>query len=126
MLGEPDGEELEKYSAISAAIFSELADSQGSGGGWNDAVNLFDSSGRPITDSYVIDGAQRGNGKTGGLTGALRSFVAALNWLASRSIYYSFVARHLEADTFLHLIRTAFQLHYMAKTGSSGSILSMK
>ena len=120
MLGKPNTREFDKYSDISATIFTELSDSQRTGAKWNDSVRLFDSAGRSIADGYEIEEAQWAGGKTGGLTPALRSFVAALNWLAARSIFYSFAARHLAADTFLHPIRSSFQLHYMEKTGVFG------
>jgi hypothetical protein len=120
MLGQPNTEEFEKYTEISAAIFNELTDSQNTGAEWDKSVELFDSRGQRIDQGYVIPDARWAGGKTGGATMALQAFVAALNWLAQRTIYYSLAARHLHADTFLHPIRGDFQLHYMNKTGVFG------
>jgi hypothetical protein len=120
MLGQPDGEEFAKYSQISASIFAEISDQINRGAHWNDAVDLVDSKGRAIGEGYTIDGAKWGKGDTGGLSTGLKAFVAALNWLARRTIYYCFVARYLRADTFLHPIRSGFQMHYMRKTGVFG------
>ena len=41
MLGQPDTEEFEKYTEISAAIFNELTDSQNAGAEWDKSVELF-------------------------------------------------------------------------------------
>ncbi len=120
MLGQPDTEEFQKYTEISAAIFNELTDSQSAGAQWDKSVELFDARGRRIEQGYVIPDARWAGGKTAGASMALEAFVAALNWLAQRTIYYSFAARHLHADTFLHPIRGNFQLHYMNKTGVFG------
>lgn len=120
MLGQPNTEEFHKYSTISASIFTELNDRASRGGGWDDDVLLFDSAGHPIKDGYIVPNAKWADGKTGGLTPGLRAFVTALHWLTGRTIYYSLVARHLCADTFLHPIRSSFQIHYMRKTGVFG------
>src|SRR6266487_4340982 len=114
------GDEFEKYTEISAAIFNELTDSENAGAQWDKSVELFDSRGQRINQGYVIPDAKWAGGKTGGATMALQAFVAALNWLAQRTMYYSFAARHLHADTSLHPIRGDFQLHYMNKTGVFG------
>lgn len=119
MLGQPDTEEFKKYAEISASIFAELTDQIHRGGGWNNDVVLVDSKGRAIGKGYTIDGAKWG-GDTGGLTPGLKAFAAALNWLVRRTLFYSFVGRHLHADTFLHPIRSGFQIHYMQKTGVFG------
>ncbi len=120
MLGQPDTEEFKKYSEISASIFTELTDQAQKGEPLNNDVTLVDSKGRFISKEYTIDGAKWGRGDTGGLTSGLNAFVAALNWLVRRTIYYSFAGRHLNADTFLHPIRSGFQIHYMQKTGVFG------
>ena len=120
MLGQPNTEEFEKYSAVSASIFTELNDRANRGGNWDERVLLYDSTGLPIRDGYTVPNAKWGDGKSGGLTSGLKAFVAALNWLANRTIYYSLAARHLCADTFLHPIRGGFQIRYMQKTGVFG------
>jgi hypothetical protein len=120
MLGQPDTEDFKKYAEISASIFTELTDQINRGGGWNDDVILVDSRGRSIGKGYTIDGAKWGRTDTGGLTPGLEAFIAALNWLVRRTLFYSFVGRHLHADTFLHPIRSGFQIHYMQKTGAFG------
>jgi hypothetical protein len=53
-------------------------------------------------------------------------FVASLNWLAFKSIYYSLAANYLKADSFLHPIRHAYQIHWMKKTGAFGHDFTSK
>ena len=52
----------------------------------------------------MADEAKKGNRGFGGTTRALDMFIASLNWLAYKSIYYSLAAKYLKADTFLHPI----------------------
>jgi hypothetical protein len=40
--------------------------------------------------------------------------------LAYKSIYYSLVAKYFKADSFIHPIRYAYQLHWFKKTGAFG------
>ena len=56
----------------------------------------------------MADEAKKGNRGFGGTTRALDMFIASLNWLAYKSIYYSLAAKYLKADTFLHPIRHAY------------------
>ena len=90
MLGQPDTEEFTKYGQLSASIFCELLDSQETNGPdpYRDNYQLIDSQGTPIQEDYRIPMAKWGDGSTGGLTPGLRSFLAALNWLAFKTIYY--------------------------------------
>jgi hypothetical protein len=116
MPGQPNTPEYEKYSELSAAIFNELSDSGDTSGRWSTDVSLVSSSGHRYTSQEL-------SGKEGGLNGVTRSlqmFIASLNWLAYKSIYYSLAAQHLKADSFIHPIRHAFQLHWMRKTGAFG------
>lgn len=69
---------------------------------------------------------QKQVGGLGGVTHSLEMFIASLNWLAFKSIYYSIAAKHLRADTFIHPIRHAYQLHWMKKTGAFGHDFSAK
>ncbi|APJ17143.1 TPA: hypothetical protein ACRTM4_003514 [Aeromonas hydrophila] len=107
MLGEPYTEEYTKYSELSAAIFSELSDASTTKGFWS-------------TKTEVI------SRESGNITKQLEMFIASLNWLAFKSIYYSMAAKHLRADTFIHPIRHAYQLHWMRKTGAFGHDFSAK
>lgn len=104
MLGQPNTPEYEKYRELSAAIFNELSDYGDTFGRWSTDVNLISSDGQLY----------------GGLSRPLKMFIASLNWLAYKSIYYSLAAQHLKADSFIHPIRHAFQLHWMRKTGAFG------
>ena len=116
MLGQPDTPEYEKYSELSSAIFNELSDVGNTRGYWSKDVKLVSSSGHEFTRQ---DFREEKDGK-GGVTRSLEMFVASLNWLAYKSIYYSIVAKHLKADSFIHPIRHAYQLHWMKKTGAFG------
>jgi hypothetical protein len=116
MLGQPNTPEYEKYRELRAAIFNELSDSGDTSGRWSTDVSLVSSSGHRYTSQEI-------SGKKDGLNGVAKSlqmFIASLNWLAYKSIYYSLAAQHLKADSFIHPIRHAFQLHWMRKTGAFG------
>lgn len=119
-LAESNSAEFTKYGNLAAAIFSELDDVKDSGNRTSGHVELIDRYGRPIGKDYKIPNARWGDGSTGGATPAITAFVAALAWLANRSIYYSLAAKYLRADTFLYPIRQAYQQHYMSKTCGYG------
>lgn len=117
MLGYQGTDEYEKYSSLTASIFAELADVQDTRGRWAQEIKLVGSNGHEFTKS---DFANKKSGDFGGATKQLETFVAALNWLAYKSIYYSTAAKHLKADSFIHPIRHAYQMHWMRKTGAFG------
>lgn len=119
-LAESNSDEFAKYGNLASAIFSELDDVKDSGNKTSGRVELIDRYGHPIKKGYKIPNAKWGDGSTGGVTPAITAFVAALTWLANRSIYYSLVAKYLRADTFLYPIRQAYQQHYMSKTCGYG------
>lgn len=116
MLGEKYSDEWAKYGQLSAAIFSELSDVGTTKGRWSKDVSLISSSGEVLSSEMFKDTAN----DYGGTTRSLDMFVASLNWLAYKSIYYSLAAKALNADSFLHPIRHAFQIHWMNKTGAFG------
>jgi hypothetical protein len=72
---------------------------------------------------YAAKAKRRG---LGGTTHALDMFVASLNWIAYKAIYYSLAAKYLKADTFLHPIRHAYQMQWMKKTGAYGHDFTAK
>ncbi|WP_019021523.1 hypothetical protein [Thioalkalivibrio sp. ALE23] len=120
MLGQPNTEEYAKYSELSAAIFNELADAGDTRGRWSTGVELYSSAGKRHTLAEMVNAAKEANRGLGGTTRALEMFIASLNWLSYKTIYYSLLARTLHADTFLHPIRHAYQLHWMKKSGAYG------
>ncbi|BFT65112.1 hypothetical protein [Pseudomonas moorei] len=115
MLGYRGTDAYEKYSALSAAIFAELADSAETKGRWSQEVKLVGSDGHEFSKT---DFAAKEAGGLGGSTRQLEMFVASLNWLAYKSIYYTSAAKHLQADSFIHPIRHAYQMHWMKKSGA--------
>ena len=116
MLGEPETTEFQKYSNLTAAIFSELQGRKESRfSNVNNTLMLYDKYGNLIKPSYEIPYAKWGQGETGGITSGLSSFTSALTWLAFKTIFYLFVSKHIRADTFLHPVRQAFQINYMEK-----------
>lgn len=122
MLGQPNTPEYEKYSELSSAIFNELSDAGSTRGYWSTNATLISSKGHVHTSEEFqkqVDGL-------GGVTRPLEMFTASLNWLAFKSIYYSIAAKHLRADSFIHPIRHAYQLHWMKKTGAFGHDFSAK
>lgn len=116
MLGEQNSFEFKKYSKICHLIFSELSEINNSGEKRNYKKILLDRKGNQIIDGYKIPGAKFADGTTGGLTGALAVFIASLNWISYRSIYYTYLAEYFEAETFLHPIRQNFHVYYMGKS----------
>jgi hypothetical protein len=116
MLGQPYSPEYEKYSELSASIFNELSDVGDTRGRWSTDVKLVGSDGHHHT---IQEMKAKTNGY-GGVTRPLEMFIASLNWLAYKSIYYSMAAKHLKADSFIHPIRHAYQMHWMSKTGAFG------
>ncbi len=126
MLGQPNTPEFHKYSALSSAIFNELSDAGDTLGRWNQDVRLVGSDGTVHTKEEMKEAAASQNRGLGGTTRALDMFIASLNWLAYKSIYYSLAARYFKADTFLHPIRHAYQIHWMRKTGAYGHDFTAK
>lgn len=122
MLGQPNTPEFEKYSQISASIFNELADTATTTGRWSEEVKLVSSSGHVLSNAFM----KGSEGDMRGTTRALDMFIASLNWIAYKSIYYSIAAKYLKADTFLHPIRHAYQIHWMKKTGAYGHDFTSK
>ena len=102
-LAEEQTADFDKYGNIAAAIFTELGDAADFGRKPPRAVKLVDRYGKTIEKDYAVPGARwgDGSGKSGGTTGAIPAFVAALVWLSNRSIFYTLVAKYLQADTFL-------------------------
>lgn len=119
-LSSAGSESFEKYGKLAASIFSELGDAAETGNRTSGDVALIDRHGNPITKGYKVPGARWGDGSTGGTTGAIHAFVAALTWLSNRSIFYSLSAKYLQADTFLYPIRQAYQQYYISKACGYG------
>lgn len=122
LLGQPYTDEWSKYSQLSATIFNELSDVATTKGHWSEEIALVGSDGIPLTAETF----KEKNSDLGGTTKSLDMFVASLNWLAYKSIYYSTSAKLLNADSFLHPIRHAFQIHWMKKSGVYGHDFTKK
>lgn len=116
MLGQPNTPEYEKYSDISSAIYNELSDMGGTDGYWSKDAKYVSSSGHHHTKHELRNKVNR----LGGITKALEMFIASLNWLAYKTIYYSVAAKHFKADSFLHPIRHTYQMYWFQKTGAFG------
>ena len=123
MLGQPDTEEFEKYGKVSAAIFNELVDVKDTRGlnPYRNNALLVDSQGNEVGDEYRLAWPRWRHGETGGATPALRAFIASLNWVAFKTLYYLFAARYLKADVFLYPIRQSFAMRFMQKTAAYDS-----
>lgn len=120
MLGQPNTPEYDKYSELSASIFNELSDVADTKGLWSTDVKLVSASGHEFTEREFEQERKSASRGMGGMTRPLEVFIASLNWMAYKSIYYSVVAKHFKADSFIHPIRHAYQLHWMKKTGAFG------
>ena len=122
----PNSQEFQKYGNLAAAIFGELNDATETGNRTSGQVSLIDRYGNPITEGYKVPGARWGDGTSGGATAAIGAFVAALVWLANRSIFYSLTAKYLHADTFLYPIRQSYQQYYISKVCGYGQDYSKR
>jgi hypothetical protein len=120
LLGKPDTEEFAKYSKLCAAIYGELSDISSTQGPYQPDAELVDSLGNPIEDGYRVPNARWGDGegKTGGPTKGLQRFIASLNWMSYKTIYYTHCARALGADLTLHPIRHQLLLKFMEHSGA--------
>lgn len=115
LLGNDYSEDKEMYNTLFSSFFSQLNEHTIDVPDNINKVALIDKYGNPITDGYTIPKAKSNGGQIGGLTPALKAFIASLNWISFRSIYYSKFAEFLKADTFLHPIRQKFQISYYDK-----------
>lgn len=126
MLGQPDTPEFDKYSEVSSAIFNELSDMGETYGYWSKDAEIVGSDGTIHSGKAMKKASVEKNRGLGGTTRALNMFIASLNWLAYKAIYYSLAAKYFQADTFLHPIRHSYQLHWMRKTGVYGHDFTAK
>lgn len=114
LLGYRHDDNYGKYNQIASSIFGDVDRSEK----LNYGCKLFDSCGNKVQKGYKVPNAKWSNdGQTGDglLSRQLWRFIASLNWIAYKSIYYSHVARYLQADLFLHPIRQGFNIHYANK-----------
>lgn len=121
LLGNDYSEDKNLYDSLFSIFFSQLSEHTIDIPENANKVSLIDQYGNPINTGYRIPKAKSNGGETGGLTPALNAFIASLNWISFRSIYYSKFAEYLKADTFLHPIRQKFQISYYDKTHNFGA-----
>ena len=93
LLADASKVDVEKYSALSSMIFSELKDRSEVGNMPQKTAVLVGTDGQPIP----IDNEH--------VTKQAQAFFAGLNWLAYRTVHYTIVANQLHLDLFLHPIR---------------------
>lgn len=119
LLGKPSAGEFEKYGQLCTAIFGELSDIASTRGLSSNEASLIDRLGNPVGVGYKVPGARwgSGSGTAGGPTKALDMFIASLNWMSYKTIYYAYAARALGADLTLHPIRHHFQIKFMERVG---------
>ena len=126
LLGYKEDDDNWKYNSITSSMLEDFFDRDITKADYRST--LLDSSGRPIIKGYKVPNAKWNNdGKTNDklLTGQLWSFIASLNWIAYKSIYYTHVAQYFKSDLFLHPIRQSFNIHYMNKVNNfDDSLLS--
>lgn len=114
MLASVGGLDLEKYSQLSSAIYSELLDKSRAlkTNIEETRVVLVDSQGTLIGSDYEVSDKQ-GRSSSPEISKQAWAFFAGLNWLAFRTIFYTLAARALGADLFLHPIRQSFQANFI-------------
>lgn len=121
MLGDAGGYEFKKYGEICHLIFSELTELRNSGYRRDTSCTYMDRYGTQIDPTnYKIPNAKHGNGETNGISSGLYGFIAAMNWISFKSIYYTSFAEYLKADSLIHPIRQNFQMYYLGKTKQFG------
>jgi hypothetical protein len=121
MLGDAGGYEFKKYGEICHLIFSELTELRKSGHRRDTSCTYIDRYGTQINPTnYKIPNAKHGNGETNGISSGLYGFIAAMNWISFKSIYYTSFAEYLKADSLIHPIRQNFQMYYLGKTKQFG------
>lgn len=124
LLGYKKDDDNWKYNSITSSMLEDFFDRDITKADYRST--LLDSSGRPIKKGYKVPNAKWNNdGKTNDklLTGQLWSFIASLNWIAYKSIYYTHVAQYFKSDLFLHPIRQSFNIHYMNKVNNFDDFL---
>ena len=121
LLGNDYSEDKNLYDSLFSIFFSQLSEHTIDIPEDVNKVSLIDQYGNPINSGYRIPKAKTNGGETRGLSSALKAFIASLNWVSFRSIYYSKFAEYLKADTFLHPIRQKFQISYYDKTHNFGA-----
>lgn len=116
-LGYPDTSDTDRFSKLSAAIYAELSDSAETRGHWSTQAELIGSKQQRYTPEFF---KQSGSDEAG-VSHALEMFIASLNWLSYKAIFYSLAGKHFRADTCLHPIRHAYQVNWMQKSGILGA-----
>lgn len=79
---------------------------------------LLDQNGTPIPRR------NRGGGESRVIPPQLSAFAGSINWLALRSVFYTYVAGTFDADAILHPIRSDFQATIGPKLGLQASTFS--
>jgi len=127
MLGQPNTSEYEKYSNLSTAIFNELSEVKTQKNGYfNKDVVLYSSTGERITKNDMEKANKKRSRGLGGISKQLEMFIASLNWITYKTIYYTLAAKNLWADTFLHPIRQNYQLNWITKSNIYGGDFTSK
>ncbi|NIH74442.1 hypothetical protein FHV99_001649 [Ochrobactrum sp. P20RRXII] len=108
-----DSADRELFAAVQELVFIEQAASKEANK--TDEVRghyeLLDSNGTPIP---------RSNGEGRSIPSQLNAFAGSVNWLAQRSIFYTYLASTFDADAILHPIRSDFQATIGPKLGMDG------
>jgi hypothetical protein len=100
LLGDSSGLPLQKYGAVQAMLKTQFWGEGGKNSASSD-LNVRDSHGKQLPERFTRD-------KEFAISDEIKSFAAALNWLALKSSFYCFVADATGANIVLHPIRHAF------------------
>lgn len=115
MLDGVEGIGLEKYSKLSAAIYSELSSKYSSDNSQiNDSIILVDSRGNEISNGYKVINRMGIEAETG-ISRQFKAFYSSLNWLSFRTLFYSIISRDTKGDVFLHPIRHSFNANILRR-----------
>jgi hypothetical protein len=113
MLERESGVDIEKYSKLSTAIYSELTEKTRTTSSYiEERAELYDSRGVLIDENYSKEGRHSSEFV---IPKQVKAFFAGLSWLAYRTIFYSLISKNTGVDLFLHPIRQSFQINFLSK-----------
>ncbi|UQZ91956.1 hypothetical protein [Bacillus safensis] len=115
LLADVSGQEIDKYSALSAMIYDQLSEKKEVQSTFSTpSMKIYDSNGRLVgEENTLVD--KEGRQVDGMMNKQVKAFFAGLNWLALRTVTYTLMAKELGCDLFLHHIRDAFHVNMLAR-----------
>ncbi len=111
MLQHESGLDIEKYSILNYAIFTDYFSS----GELSKTLRKIDYELIDSKGHNIELGRYKVNNTTAEIKQQTKIFLSGLNWLAQRTTFYSYVSNYFQADTFMHPIRQSFNINLINK-----------